>query len=66
MDIVAAAANALRDALHTKSGMQHLNVYGVGNEEKPKFFLYSQPFKPSKSKKVFIAYICSLLFIVLD
>ena len=52
MDVASAAATALKDALHTKPGIQFLNVYDVGQEEKPKFFLYSQPFKPSKNKKV--------------
>ena len=52
MDVVSAAARALKNALHTKPGIQYLNVYDAGKEEKPKFFLYSQPFKPSKNKKV--------------
>ena len=54
MEVVSAAATALKDALHTKSGIQYLNVYDAGNAEKPKFFLYSQPFKPLKGKKVSI------------
>ena len=50
--MASAAASTLKDALHTKAGMQHLSVYDVGKDEKPKFFLYSEPFKASKGKKV--------------
>eukprot|EP00795_Rhopilema_esculentum_P013768 gene13768-4694_t len=50
-EVVAAAAAALKDALHTNSGIQHLNIFDLGKGEKPKFFLYCEPFKPMKIKK---------------
>eukprot|EP00794_Sanderia_malayensis_P017373 gene17373-19112_t len=52
IEISAVASNALKDALHTATGIQHTNLFDIIHEDdKPKFFLYSQPFKAGKTKK---------------
>ncbi len=68
IEIAASAAKALKNALHTKAGVTFLNIFDVHQDipqdAKPEFFLYSEPFKPQRTKKVCFTFQNFNLFVI--